>query len=69
MAEDVTLEICLLGKCCTTVSFLTDERAETQVNLVHMPFQISSQCGGITTRDTLERLLLEVDGVVMLQHT
>ena len=38
------------------------------MNLIHMLFQSKSPCAGITTCDTLESLLLEVDGAVMLQH-
>jgi len=68
MAEDVILEMGHSGECGTTVGLLTDEGAETQVNLIHVLFQISSLCAGMTTRDTLEGLLLEVDIAVMLQH-
>ena len=68
MAEDVILEMGHSGECGTTVGLLTDEGAETQMNLVHMLFQISSHCAGMTTCDTLEGLLLEVDNAVMLLH-
>ena len=68
MGEDVPLEFPRFAKCCTTVSLLTDEGAEAQVNLIHMQFQIYSLCAGITTRDTLEGLLLEVDAAEMTQH-
>ena len=68
MCEDVLLEVTSLSEGCSTVGRLAGEGAETQMNCVHMLFQISSLCAGMTTRDTLEGLLLEVDGAVMLQH-
>ena len=62
----MALEVSSLGKRCTAVS--TDEWPLAQMNIVHVPLQVSIPLEELPTGDALERLLLEVDCLVVALH-
>ena len=63
---DVALELLNSGKCCSTVS--TDEWPLAQMNCVHVLLQVTVMLEKLPTGDALERLLLQMDGLVVLLH-
>jgi len=68
MAEDVPPEMTSLGESCSTVSLLTGEGAETQMNLIHMPLQMLGKREGETTCDALVGLLYQMDSLEVSLH-
>ena len=63
---NMPLEVPGVCKCCSTVS--TDEWPLAQMNLVHMPLQMRILLELLPTRDALERLLPEMDRLVVALH-
>jgi len=63
---DMALEVVSLCKRCSAVS--TDVWPLAQMNCVHVRLQVSILLELLATGDALERLLSEVDGLVVLLH-
>ena len=63
---DVTLEVIIVCKRCST--FSTDEWPLAQMNCVHVPIQVTVLLEKLTAGYALERFLLQMDRLVVLQH-